>query len=234
MSINWQALSLQGYLAIGAGVLVFLAVVLYFTLGAKNTKLPAIIASSIGCLAAGAALAILGMGALGYERQGSSEASAAPGTGAGGGGGMGMMGGDGGGDIMMGGAMGGPPPTKVQLQNLVTKLDQLTQKALLVELNEEQKKKVLEQLQGLAEKEKLTDEDAKKRLDALLDILESQKDTLVAAGYRWPRARVGFFAAGFGRGPLAFGRELPDQNPFKDERGDPLKSLQKRLAKPQG
>jgi hypothetical protein len=114
---------------------------------------------------------------------------------------------------------------KMQLALLVNKLDQLTHKPLSVNLNDEQAKKLKEQLQGLHEKDDLTDDDAKTRLDAILVIVEGDKETLEAAGYRWPGERGG-------GGPGGLGQQGMIPNPFKDEQnGQHLKSLQERVAK---
>src|SRR5438046_2506304 len=116
-------------------------------------KVPVIVASSIICFAAGAAAGLLTMMSFGFSlKEPEKDDTPRP-----------MMGGPGG---PMGGAPpGGRPPTaKSQLASLVTKLDQLTRKPLTVSLNEEQRKKLREQLRGLDESEDLAEEDAKKRL----------------------------------------------------------------------
>lgn len=119
-----------------------------------------------------------------------------------------------------GGGMGGRGPTaKSQLASLVAKLDQLSQKPLAVNLNEDQRSKLVEQLKGLEDKADLPEEEAKKRLDAILEIVKSEKETLESAGYRWPGQRGGG------------GRPAADvANPFKDEQNNKhLKSLQDSL-----
>ena len=109
------------------------------------------------------------------------------------------------------------PERKSQLASLVAKLDQLTGNTLTVNLGDEQKKAIEEQVRGLAAMEALAEEDAQKRLDALLVTLADCKDTLVAAGYRWPGER---------------GSRPPDTpNPFADEsNAKALQSLQQRLS----
>jgi len=182
------------------------------------------------------------MTALGYhwQRSDSEENSGTPaamemGRAPGGmmGGGGGMMGGRGGppGGMMGGGGppggMGGGgrgPNSKAQLATLVTKLELLSRKPLSVNLNDQQRKKIGDQLQGLDEKEELTDEDAKARLDAMLELLKDERETLEAAGYRWPGQGGG--APRLGAAPA---------NPFKDDREkQTLKSLQQRLGKVSG
>jgi hypothetical protein len=106
------------------------------------------------------------------------------------------------------------------LSFLVTKVEALTGKPLALQLSDEQKKKVREQLQGLEGQENLSDEDAKKRLDGLLDVLKDQRATLEAAGYRWP-------GEGFGQPPS----DVP--NPFKEEpNANRLKAIRERLGTP--
>jgi hypothetical protein len=89
--------------------------------------------------------------------------------------------------MMMGGKGKGASP-KSQLESLIVKLDLLTQKLLKIELSKEQAKKVGEEVRELA-KADLTDDDAKKHLDRLLEVLGDQKETLTAAGFRWPSAQ---------------------------------------------
>jgi hypothetical protein len=121
----------------------------------------------------------------------------------------------------MGGGMGGRGPSaRNQLAALVAKLDQLTGKPLAVQLSDEQRAKLREQLEGLDAKDELSDDDAKKRLDAVLDIVKDDRETLEAAGYRWPGQQGGF------RPPA----DTP--NPFKEgQNAQHLKSLHEQLAK---
>ena len=105
---------------------------------------------------------------------------------------------------------------------LVTKLDQLTEKPLTVTLNDAQRTKIREQLEGLETSENLTEEDAKKRLEAILKELEGDRETLTRAGYRWPGERPPNL--GFG------GAQGENVNPFREEaNGKPLKALNERL-----
>ena len=180
-------------------------------------KVPVIVASSIICFAAGAAAGLLTMMSFGFSlKEPEKDDTARP-----------MMGGPGGpmGGAPPGGGGGRPPTAKSQLASLVTKLDQLTRKPLTVSLNEEQRKKLREQLRGLDASEDLAEEDAKKRLDAILEIVQGDRESLEAVGYRWPGQRGGGGGGG-GGGPQ---RERP--NPFMDEQnGKHLKSLDKQLA----
>jgi hypothetical protein len=144
--------------------------------------------------------------------------------GQGGGMGKGGMGKGGMGKGGMGkGGMGGFGPTpKTQLAQLVTKLDVLTAKPLSIELTDDQRAKVREQIKGLASDEELSDDEAAKRMNAILDVLKDQKATLEAAGYRWP---------GEGGGFGGFGTPQPP-NPFKEGKdAEHLKDLDARLAK---
>jgi hypothetical protein len=120
-----------------------------------------------------------------------------------------------------GGGGGRAPSAKNQLATLVTKLDQLTQTPLTVQLTAEQKKKIVGLLHGLPDRDEIGDEDAKKCLDELLEVLKGNKETLEAAGFRWPGAGGGFGGGG-----------QPPANPFKE--GNPnkhLKSLETTLVK---
>jgi len=154
------------------------------------------------------------------------DAKGGPGAMMGKGGPGGMMGGKGGPGgmmaMMMGKGKGGGGP-KSQLENLIVKLDVLTQKPLKIELSKEQTNKVAAEVSELA-KADLTDEDAKTHLDSLLETLKDQKETLIAAGFRWPSAQKG----GGQKGPMGMGGgggppvDLPKH----------LKSLEQRLGKP--
>jgi hypothetical protein len=127
---------------------------------------------------------------------------------------MGRGGPGGGGPGGRGGFGGMRDNPKIQLANLVAKLDDLTRKPLEVKLTEDQKKRVREQLKGLDEQKELTDDDAKKRLDALLEIVKDQSETLKSAGYPWP---------GEGRGR---DNQPPAPNPFQaGKNNEHLKSL---------
>jgi hypothetical protein len=189
-------------------------------------RVPAIIAASIIAFVLGAGAALMTVTIInpdwrtskpaGTEHSGTSGPEASPG-----GSNMGPMGGaPGGGRAGGGGRGGGGPSSKAQLAALVTKLDQLTGKPLSVSLNEEQQAKLREELKGLDEKDDLSDDEAKKHLDSILEIVKGDKDTLEAAGYRWPGQRDG----GGSRAPA----EVP--NPFKEEdAGKHLKALREQL-----
>jgi len=194
-----------------------------------SLRVPAIITCSIVFFALGIGAGTLTMGYFGYhweresgERTAGGSPDGAPKGMPGGGPGMpampGMPGGGGGGKGKQG------PNSKAQLEALVLKLDQLTTKPLQVTLNDEQKKKVREQLQGLGDMKELSEDDAKKRLDALTEILKDQRETMEAAGYRWPGAGGGFGGGGQKKQEAA--------NPFKEGKtGERLKALEAALGK---
>ncbi len=212
-------MGLYQYLAIGGGVVVVLALVLYFT-PVSRLKIPGIFFAILGGLGLGAALGVMAMAYYGFQLK---QPEAPPGDPrqqvAGGPSNMMAMMGGGGPPGMMGGSRG--PNSKAQLASLVAKLDVLTHKPLEVKLNAEQKKKMREQLQKLDEKEDLSEAEAKAKLDALLDLLKDQRPTLEAAGYRWPGQGGGGRG---GRPPAA------PPNPFKDAQNSKhLKALQSQL-----
>ena len=185
-----------------------------------QVNVPPVVATGIVCLAVGLGVGVLGAAFFGHSGSPTfqeSQETAAPAPAGPAGGPMAKGGGP------PGGGMGGPrgPNPKNQLVALVAKLDQLTQKPLSIEFTPDQKKQVGERLKGLESLETLADDDAKKRLDTLLEILKDQKETLTAAGYRWPGER--------------FSRPADVPNPFKDAKnGKALGALQERLgpAKP--
>jgi hypothetical protein len=141
-----------------------------------------------------------------------------------GGKGGGMMGGKGGGgfggppDGMAKGGGGGRPTSKAQLASLVSKLDQLTNKPLQLKLTDDQRAKIAKQLDGLDAADGVSEEEAKKRLDAILAAIEGDKETLEAAGFRWP-----------GDNPP---RTPQGDNPFAEgDAKEHLKKLQERVGK---
>jgi hypothetical protein len=166
-------------------------------------------------------------------KMGGGDSKGPPGGDKGGGAPGGMMGAKGGGGMMGGkgppggGKGGGPgagfgigarPTSKGQLVSLVTKLDQLTKKPLEVKLTDDQRAKIAKQLEGLDAAGDVSEDDAKKRLDSILATIEGDKETLEAAGFRWP-----------GDNPP---RTSSADNPFSEgEAKDHLKELQGRLGK---
>jgi hypothetical protein len=114
--------------------------------------------------------------------------------GGGGFGGVGMFGGgkQGGGGFGGGGRGGMGVNPKALLVSLVATLDALTTKPLEIKLTEEQKVQLAKLLKELDPDEDIGDEDAAKKLDALLKVVESHKETLEAAGFRWPGSAPAF------------------------------------------
>lgn len=215
---NWTDMSLYHYLAIGGGVFILLALVLFFT-RLSALKVPALFLGIVGGFGAGVGLGVVGMGFLGYHwepqtAEGDPREALArnappgmPGGMMGGGMPGGMMGGGGMPPGMGGGGRGRGPNSKNQLASLIAKLDVLTHKPLAVHLNPEQKAEVRKQLKDLDAKEELSDDEAKTRLTALLEILKDHKKTLEDAGYRLP-----------GGGGGGRGQRPPDApNPFKED-----------------
>lgn len=214
-------MSLYHYLALGGGLMVVLALLLYFT-PVSRFKIPGIFFGIVGGLGMGVALGVLAMAYYGYQlRQPEATAGASPQSGMGPGGGppnmIAMMG-----RGRMPGGGGGRPNSKTQLASLIAKLDVLTHEPLEVKLNPEQKKRMREQLDRLEEQENLSEDEAKAKLDTLLDILKDQRPTLEATGYRWPGQ-----GGGGGRG----GRPASaPANPFRDEQiSKHLKALKSQL-----
>ncbi len=200
-----------------------------------SKKVPAVIVSGVVCLCLGAAITFLVMESIGRTNKEAAAnpaagdnsaknavpnaASAAKGMGGGKGGGKG------------GGAPGGGkgPNSKVQLVQLVTRLDVLTAKPQKLELTTEQKKQVKELLADLDSKDELTEDEAKAKLEALMKLVEGQKDTLEVVGYRWPNQN-GAGGGGPGGGPGGGG--TPPPNPFTSgQNAEHLKSLQTTLSK---
>src|SRR5262245_52084480 len=189
-----------------------------------NAKVPAIIVCSLICLAVGVAGGVFGMTYFGYQTRpndspeakvdlpgGGGKGGGPPGGMMGGGapggppggmmGGGGMFGGKGGGKGGgFGGGLGGGgkgPISKPQWPTLVSKIDLIAAKPIVLTLTGEQQTKILEHLKGLQELEELTEEDAKTRMDAILEIVGDQKVALEAVGFR----AGGGGGGGFGKGP---------------------------------
>src|SRR5262245_22914946 len=173
------------------------------TMSIASMKVPALLATGIICFAAGIGAGAVGLSIYGdrwgllpkgkaerEEKEGDKEAdNAAPnpagrgqgrgGMGRGGMGGMGRggmgRGGMGRGGMGRGGRGGFTPNPKNQLVALVTKLDQLTGKPLALNLNDEQKKTLREQLDSLQKQKELTGEEAEKRFKEILKVIEGEK-----------------------------------------------------------
>lgn len=257
--IDWNNLQLFHYFAIGGGVVLVLALLLYLIPGEarKKLKLPAIVVGVVGGLAVGFAAGALGMAhyrdfddkkqdeKADDKKDGNGQPGPAPGgprpggprPGGPGGGfpGGGFPGGGFPGGGFPGGGGGGQTPQQ-QLGTLVHKLDLLTGKSLTITLTEDQKKKLREQLKDLDPEKKLERADADKRLKDLLKSLEEgqAKDTLEDIGFRWPReGGPGGGGPGGGFGPPGGGgRNEEPVSPFEDKKNAAsLKALKERLEK---
>jgi hypothetical protein len=205
-----------------------------------QAKVPAALASGLICLFLGGGL---GAAIVGYSQSKPEQAAAAPpeedGKGAnpkgpnekGGKGGKGGKGNKKGGFGGGGGGQRGPAAT-AQLAQLVTKLDTLTRQSLHVELTADQKKQLKEALAGLGAKPDVSNDEATAKLEAIQKLLEGQRETLEAAGYRW-RGAGGPAGAPPGTPPGAPPGAPPGpQNPFASGEGARhLKSLEETLGK---
>lgn len=199
-----------------------------------QAKVPAVVATGIICLLVGGGVgaAIVSYAAGKPDKQAAAadeDGKAADAKGMGAKGGMGDKGGDKAGG--KGGAKGGGkgPGPKVQLAQLVGKLDTLTRESLHVELTPDQKKQAKDVLAGLDAQDAITDDEAKAKLDALLKLVEAHRKTLEAAGYWWPGSPPPGTPPG---GALPGPPPTPPANPFKTgDAADRLKALQATLGK---
>ncbi len=204
---------------------------------AAEAKVPTLVSVAAICLALGAGAAVVTMNLMGYrlEKPGAAQPESAtptppmgmagppggapPGGAPSGTPGMGAPGGTAKAGAPKGGMGRGPNP-KLQLASLVSKLDLVTGTPPTIQLTDQQRKKIQEQLQGLDAAEDLPAEEAQKRLEALLEVLKDHRETLELVGYRWPSQG----------GPTSFSAPPEAKNPFKEEKNaKPLKSLQSRL-----
>lgn len=88
------------------------------------------------------------------------------------------------------------PPAKVQLTQLVAKLDQLAWEPPNLALSEKQKVDLLDKLKDVDQLDKLTAVQASERLAAMVQLLSSdQRETLQKAGYVIPGTQQGFGGA---------------------------------------
>ena len=110
----------------------------------------------------------------------------------------------------------------MQLASLVAALDKVADQPLTIVLTPENRGIIADQLKGLDAAEEIKDEDAKARLELIHKVLEKDRKTLEAVGYRWSVDAK----AGFG------GQPKDSPNPFKEgSLGERLKALQDRLNK---
>jgi hypothetical protein len=177
-----------------------------------QAKAPAVVVCSCLCLLIGIGLGIGAMVALGYHwepRPPRDDSKVTKGPDAGKEKGKGKDKGKG---------KGGPGP-KLELMALLTKLDLLTGKHVVLELTAEQKQKIAQQLKGLETQDTVSDDEAEERLNALLAVLKGQEEPLAAVGFHPPQGA-----------PMGLLAKSP--NPFKHgPAGASLKALQERLSK---
>jgi hypothetical protein len=207
------------YFAIAGGGVLLLGLIVYF-LPVGKVKVPAVVTTAFGGIVAGLALGVLLMAGFGYKPR---EEDLPPGTSgppgkenekalAKGKGnapkGKGNFGG------------GGPPSPRAQLISLITALDAVADRPLVITLTPEERAMIAEQLKGLDSADEVKDEDAKKRLDAIAKIVEKNQKSLEAVGYRTTPA------------PKGSGLSKDNPNPFKEgATAQRLKSLLERLTK---
>jgi hypothetical protein len=198
-----------------------------------QAKIPTIITASVICLLLGGGAGAAAMMVYGYHwKPPELEVSSHSGGGGGGMPNMGPMGGMSGG---MGGMMGRGPGPKAQLASLVTKLDLLTSKSLSIDLDAQQQQRIKEELKGLAEKKELSDDEARQTLNTLLEVVQDERATLEAAGFRWPEPGKTDPARSVGK-VTALGKKLPEPaNPFSEGQNNKhLRDLEGRLSKANG
>jgi hypothetical protein len=211
--MHWEQWEWFHWLLLGGGAVAVVALLLYFA--APRLSVPAGIASTLAAFAFGVGAGAVGLTALGYSQPHPATRDAddgGPGGGPGGGGpggggpgggpgggmkgpGKGMPGGGGPGGMMAKGkgtGKGKGPSPKTQLATLVTKLEQLTDKNLTLTFSKDERQTLLKNLADLPKLEQLEDDMAQDRLKALLAVVEKQRETLEAAGYRWPEPGGGF------------------------------------------
>jgi len=193
-------------------------------MGVGQASVPAIVATGIVCLALGAGAGAVGMKVYQTFKSDAAAPSATDTT-APGGNANGMPGGGMPGGGMRGNRGGGGPPVKFQLVGIVTRLDLLTSKQLVLSLSDDQRAKLSEQLKTL-DADELSDDDAKKHLEAIQEIVKDNKATMDAAG-----GLGGGGGRGMGRGNQA---DQPS-NPFKaGTAATHLKGLQDYAGKAKG
>jgi len=225
--MDWNDMQTWHWFAmIGGGVLV-LGVIFYF-LPIGKIKIPSIITVAFGALGLGLSIGIIFMAGLGYKPTGPEQPPLAemdpnfePKM-MGGAGVKGKGGAPGGAAKgKLGGAPAGPSP-RLQLAALVNALDSLSEKPITINLSDEDRKGIAQQLQGLDAATEIKDADAKAKLEAIQAIVLKQRQSLETIGYRW--VLDGKTAN------RTFPKDSP--NPFKEGAdAERLKSLMERLNK---
>jgi hypothetical protein len=239
MNFDFKNMETYHYFIYGGAAVAVIAVLLYFVAGGK-LRLPAVFAAGLSCLVLGVGAGVVLLGALGYNwnEKPKSEASAdgQPAGDPSKGSGKGPAKGPGGFGKGPGGFGGGPggggpglvaPSSKAQLTSLVRQLNTLSEKPLTVTLNDDQKKKIAEQIKDLGAMESLSEDEAKKRVEALEEVVKADRPSLSAVGYRWS----GEMPKGGGGGFGGKGKDAP-ANPFKEGSAkESLETLLKRVEK---
>lgn len=213
---------------IGGGVLV-LGVILHF-LPIGKFKIPSVITASFGALGLGLSLGITFMAGLGYKpfapETPAGDTQPGPEVKVGGAGppGRGKVGGGPGGPQAPKGkgGGGGAVSPRLQLASLVTALDSLSEGPITINLSEEDRKAIADQLKDLDRMTEIREEEAKAKLEAIQAIVLKDQKSLEKVGYRWV-----FDGKTANR---TYPKDSP--NPFKEEaEADRLKSLLERLSK---
>lgn len=206
----------------------------------SSGEVPAWVVSAIACLllSSGATVAVM-LFALGYKQEESVADIMAEAKSKAGQGGPALRGPPGPGQAPEG--KGGPPADmaqklkqalaaprpSTQVVTLVEKLDVLTVEPGKLELTKDQRAKVVEHLDKLAEPDFLGDIPASDHVKAILSVLlEDQRKTLETAGFHWQDNP--FAEASAYNNP---GAASPVKNPFKEgEAAKRLKALKDRLT----
>jgi hypothetical protein len=217
---------IQSVLVIGL-ILVALAVSLQVSRRERPTRVPEVAMGVLGGLATGVVMGMVLLAYYGDEWDplgtGASllEApvpAAEPGSAPRGGPGRGPMG-----PATKAAPSSTAPNPKTQLAALVAKLDQLVERPIAVTLDDRQRAKLREALDGVDKPAELSRDEAKARLDAIQELLRDQRPALEAAGYRWPESGGGGMVGVMG--------PSDPMNPFHETGGSRhLRSLRERLG----
>ena len=209
--------------AIFGGVILLLCAVLYF-LPVRKLKVPGGVGAGFGGLAAGLAAGIIWLAGFGVKPP-VDEGDGAAKEGVPKGGGAPKMGGP----PKSGGPDGSAPPgPRVQLINLINALDKIVDRPPTVALTADERATIAEQLKGLDVATEIKDEDATAKVEAIQKVVDKDRRSLEAIGYRWqaPPAKTGYNTS------PSLDMLLASPNPFHHpETSQKIKSLQERLGK---
>lgn len=220
-------------LIIGGAILV-LGLVLYL-LGVRKIAVAPVVPAGFAGLAVGLAVGVIWLAGFGYKpvdtgadepaAEGAAKGGAAPKAG-----GMPKGGGGKGGGFPKGGPGGGAPPgPRAQLLNLINALDVLVDRPVAVGLTTEERAAIASQLRGLDAAAEIKDDEAKAKVDAIRKVLEKDRKSLEAIGYRWEAPAAPKSVADAPPSPEAV---LASPNPFKaPQTAAKLQSLRERLAR---